>query len=114
MRNDDKVYCESADYMVRAVHGKCGYAPKAGSKSMMFSTFIPISQEAFALLYKNGYNNYSGCTIMQLPDDTDADTEGESQAICTPAQELRKALHSLPEMGWSTEGMQEFNALYAK
>jgi hypothetical protein len=43
-----------ADYMVRAVHEVWNTPLKAGSKSMMFGTFIPISQEAFALLlYKN-------------------------------------------------------------
>jgi hypothetical protein len=46
-------------------------------------------------------------------DDTDADTEGGKQAIYTSTG-ATEGSHSLPEMGWSTEGMQEFNALYAK
>jgi hypothetical protein len=82
---------------------------------MMFSTFIPISQEAFALLlYKNGYNNWLWMHNMQLLPMIQTLILRGGNRLSTPAQELQKALHSLPEMGWSTEGMQEFNALYAK
>jgi hypothetical protein len=105
--------------MVRAVHGKCGYALKAGSKSMMFSTFVTVSQEAFALLlYKNGYNNWLWKhNNAATSDDTDADTEGgETQPgyLYTSTGATEGSAFTTRNGGWSTEGMQEFNALYAK
>jgi hypothetical protein len=118
MRNDKNTYALFADYMVRTVHGKCRYAQKAGSKEILFSDFIPVSQEAFALLlYKNGYKNWIWMHDMNASssDDTDNSHDEEKPGYQYTSTKAEKGtLFTRRNGGWSEEGMREFNALYAK
>ena len=118
MRNDKAAYAVFADYMVRAVHGRCGYHQKAGSKSAMFSEFVPVSQEAFSLLlYKNGYKNWIWMHDMNATssDDTDASNEEEKPGyLYTGTRTEKGALFTRRNNGWSKAGMEAFNSLYAK
>jgi hypothetical protein len=117
LRTDPKLYSSFADFMVRAVHGKCGYAQKAGSKSMMFGDFVTVSQEAFTLLlYKNGYDNWIWKhNNMATSGDTDATNEAAQMPpyLYTSTGATEGSAFTTRNGGWSSEGMQEFNALYA-
>jgi hypothetical protein len=118
MRNDNANYAVFADYMVRAVHGKYGYAQKAGSKSTTFSEFIPISQEAFALLlYENGYKNWIWMhdNNASSSEDTEVSNEGPKPGyLCTGVAGGDGEVFTRRNNGWSQAGMQAFNSLYAK
>jgi hypothetical protein len=117
MRKDKTGYSEFADYMVCAVHGKVAYAQSAGSKTTMFSSCIPVSQEAFALLlYKNGYNNWiwkneNGATSS---DDSDPETEINPGFLYTNSNGVKGTAFTKRNNGWSEAGMQEFNKLCVK
>jgi hypothetical protein len=118
MRHNKASYAAFADYMVRAVHGKCGYAQKAGSKSTMFSECIPVSQEAFALLlYKNGYNNWiwMNDNNASSSDGTDCSNDVEKPGYrYTGLRSEKGAMFTRRNGGWSEAGMEAFNSLHAK
>jgi hypothetical protein len=118
MRNDSATYAEFADYMVRAVHGKSGYAQKAGSKSTTFSEFIPISQEAFALLlYENGYKNWIWMhdNNASSSEESEVSNEGPKPGyLYTGVAAGDGEMFTKRNNGWSKTGMQAFNSLYAE
>lgn len=111
MRKDKEQYSEFADWIIRSVHGKCGYADKAGSQIDRLGTFIPISQEAFALLlYKNGYDNW---LWMHNNAATSEETEDEEKPgyRYTNKKEGDGLVFTSRNGGWSAEGMIEYNRL---
>jgi hypothetical protein len=118
MRHNKASYAAFADHMVRAVHGKCGHAQKAGSKSRMFSEHIPVSQEAFALLlHKNGHNNWIWMNDMNASssDGTDCSNDVEKPGYrCTGLRSEKGAMFTRRNGGWSEAGMEAFNSLHAK
>jgi hypothetical protein len=119
MRHNKASCAAFADCMVRAVHGKCGCAQKAaGSKSAMFSEFIPVSQEAFALLLcKNGCNNWIWMNDMNATssDGTDCSNDAEKPGCrCTGLRSEKGAMFTRRNGGWSEAGMEAFSSLCAK
>lgn len=78
----------------------------------MFSEFIPVSHEAFALLlHKNGHSNWIWMYDMlnaSSSDDTDASNDVEKPGhLCTCTRADKGAC-------WSGAGMEAFNSLHAK
>ena len=116
MRTNKTGYSEFADWIIRAMHGKCGYADKAGSRNGLFSNIVPISQEAFALLlYKNGYDNWIWSHNNAATSDETDETEDEKPAYkYTNTKGREGMIFTSRNGGWSAEGMQEFNRLYGK
>jgi hypothetical protein len=118
MRHNKALCTAFADCMVRAVHGKCGCAQKAGSKSGMFSEHIPVSQEAFALpLCKNGHNNWIWMNDdnASSSDGTDCSNDVEKPGHpCTGLRSEKGAMFARRNGGWSEAGMEAFNSLCAK
>jgi hypothetical protein len=114
LRSNQKRYSDFADWIIRAVHGKCTYADKAGSKNGVFSTIVSISQEAFALLlYKNGYDNWIWMhNNAATSDETDDEEKPGYRYTNTKGRE--GMIFTSRNGGWSDEGMQEFNILYGK
>jgi hypothetical protein len=117
MRHNKASCAAFADCMVRAVHRKCGCAQKAGSKSTVFSEFIPVSQEAFALLlHKNGCNNWIWMNDMNATssDGTDYSNDVEKPGYrCTGLRSEKGAMFTRRNGGWSEVGMEAFNSLHA-
>jgi hypothetical protein len=113
MREDKDAYSGFADYMLRTVHGKCGYSQKAGSRSRLLSDFVPISQEAFALLlYKNGYEDWLWKYNEGVSsEDTDSSDRRPGYKY-TSAMATEGTAFTCRNGGWSPEGMKEFNRLY--
>ena len=117
LRQNKERYSDFADWIIRAVHGKCGYADKAGSRNGVFSTIVSCSQEVFALLlYKNGYENWiwmhNNAATSEETDDTDKDEKPGYKYTNTKGRE--GMIFTSRNGGWSAEGMQEFNRLYGK
>jgi hypothetical protein len=112
MRDDRDAYGGFADYMIRAVHEKCGCSQKAGSKSRLLSKFVPISQEAFALLlYKNGYADWLWKHNEGVSSE-DTDSSERPGYKYTSAMATEGTAFTCRNGGWSPEGMKEFNRLY--
>jgi hypothetical protein len=82
----------------------------------MFSEFIPVSQEAFALLlHKNGCNNWMHDMNATSSDSTDCSDDAEKPGcLCTCLRSEKGALFTRRNGGWSEAGMEAFNSLCAE
>lgn len=113
LRNDKAQYSQFADWMIRAVHGKTSYADKAGSRNEVFSAFVTISQEAFALLlYKNGYENW--IWMHNNAATSEEDDDDKPGYLYTNIRGRDGLVFTSRNGGWSAEGMEEFNRLCSK
>ena len=66
MRKDSEQYIQFVSRMLPPVCGKEAWNEVA--EKTKFSTFVTASQEAFALLlYRNGYENGCGCSLILPP-----------------------------------------------
>jgi hypothetical protein len=112
MRTDKEQYSEFADWMVLAVHGKGRYSDRAGSIADIFSDFVPVSQEAFALLlYKNGYDNWLRMHNNAVSSSDEANEEEKPGYRYTNTKGCDGMVFTSRNGGWSQEGMETFNML---